>query len=81
MTRTMVYLPDEVHRNLKHLAVEQGTSLAELIREAVKALYQEDLEDLEEGRKRLKEALNHPERLIPYQVYLARRAKRRHPNS
>ena len=81
MTRTMVYLPDEVHRNLKHLAIEQGTSLAELIREAVTVLYQEDLEDLKEGRKRLKEALDHPERLIPYHVYLARRAKRRRSSS
>ena len=46
MKRTMVYLPDELHKNLKRLAVERESSLASLVREAVQALYMEDLEDL-----------------------------------
>lgn len=77
MARTMVYLPDEVHRNLKHLAIERRTSLAELIREAVAALYREDLEDLQEGRRRLKQSLAYPEKLTSYSAYRSRRLKSR----
>lgn len=76
MTRTMVYLPDEIHRGLKHLAVEQGTSLAELVREAVEMLYREDMEDLRVARGRLHEYLKRPERAIPYASYRAKRLKR-----
>ncbi len=39
MKRTVVYLPDELHNNLKRLAVEQESSLASLVREAVGTLY------------------------------------------
>ncbi len=69
MTRTMIYLPEALHRGLKHLAVERNTSLTELIREAVDALYREDLEDLEMGRRRLKEYLTHPEQAVSYAAY------------
>jgi len=46
MKRTMVYLPDETHRGLKKLAFEADSSIAELIRNAVDALYGEDIEDI-----------------------------------
>ena len=74
MTRTMIYLPETLHRNLKHLAVERGTSLAGLVREAVDILYREDTEDLRTGRQRLKDYEAHPERAIPYATYRARRS-------
>lgn len=54
MKRTMIYLPDGLHKNLKRLAVERESSLASLVREAVEVLYQEDLEDLAEAREFLK---------------------------
>ena len=73
MTRTMVYLQDDVHRGLKHLAVERHTSLAALIREAVTMLYREDVEDLRIGRQRRAEYLKHPDRAIPYEHYRATR--------
>ena len=76
MTRTMVYLEDTLHRRLKHLAVERRTSLAALIREAVDALYREDVEDLRVGRRRLANYLKYPERSIPYAAYRARRHAR-----
>ena len=73
MMRTMVYLENELHRRLKHLAVERQTSLAALIREAVDSLYREDLEDLRIGRQRRAEYLRHPDRAIPYERYRAKR--------
>ena len=76
MTRTMVYLPDDLHRALKHLAVERKTSLARLVEEAVGVLYQEDLEDLEVGRKRLQNYFAHPERTLPYSAYRSKRLRR-----
>ena len=75
MTRTMVYFPEELHRNLKHLAVERGTSLAELVREAVDAMYREDLQDLRIGHQRLKEYAAHPTRTVPYLSYRAHRGR------
>ena len=73
MTRTMVYLENELHRRLKHLAVERQTSLAALIREAVTSLYREDLEDLRIGRQRRAEYFKHPARVISYERYRAER--------
>lgn len=76
MVRTMVYLPEPLHRSLKHLAIERHTSLTGLIRESVETLYREDIEDLRIGRRRLKEHLAHPERSESYSDYRSRR--RRH---
>ena len=73
MTRTMVYLPDELHRGLKHLAVERRTSLAKLVQEAVEVLYEEDLHDLKTGRERLRDYLAHPEKATPYSQYRQKR--------
>ena len=76
MTRTMVYLEDQLHRRLKHLAVERRTSLAALIREAVDVLYREDMDDLRIGRQRLADYLKHPERSVPYTTSRTERSRR-----
>lgn len=76
MTRTMIYLPEGLHRSLKHLAVERTTSLTALIREAVEVLYREDVEDLQIGRERLKDYLAHPERAVSYAQARAKRLRR-----
>ena len=76
MVRTMVYLPESLHRNLKHLAIERRTSLTGLVREGVEMLYREDVADLKVGQKRLKEMLAHPEKAVLYTEYRSRR--RRH---
>ena len=73
MVRTMVNLPDELHRAIKHLAIERRTSIAKMVTEALQVLYQEDIEDLKEGRKRLAEYLKHPEKAIPYSSYRRKR--------
>lgn len=36
MVKTTIYLPDELHRQLKHAAKERGISEAEVIRTAVR---------------------------------------------
>ena len=38
MSRTMIWLDESIHTRLKHLAVDQRVSLAELIRRAVSDL-------------------------------------------
>lgn len=76
MFRTMIYLPEALHRGLKHLAVERDTSLTQLVREAVEVLYREDLQDLRIGERRLREYLAHPERAIPYAQYRSRQRRR-----
>lgn len=76
MVRTMVYLPESLHKSLRHLAIERDTSLTGLIREGVEALYHEDLEDLKIGQRRLRAHLAHPERAVSYSSYRSRRRRR-----
>lgn len=75
MTRTMVYLPDELHRAIKHLAVERRTSFAKLVAEALEALYHEDAEDLRIGRQRLESYLKRPAEAVSYAAYRAKKLK------
>ena len=43
MFRTTIYLPEDVHASLKHLAVEKRQSMADLLRIAIERVYREDL--------------------------------------
>ena len=76
MIRTMVYLPEALHKAVKHLAVERGTSLAKLVTEALEALYREDIEDLGMGRERFQAYLKSPEKAVAYSDYRNKRSKR-----
>ena len=76
MTRTMVYLPDNLHKAIKYLAVERHTSMAKLVQEALESLYQEDIEDLKVGRERLVGFLEHPSKASSYSEYRAKRPKK-----
>jgi predicted DNA-binding protein len=64
MKRTMIYLPDETHRGLKKLAFEADSSIAELIRKAVDALYGEDIEDIRDMEEEIAKYRAHPESAI-----------------
>ena len=76
MVRTMVYLPDELHRAIKHLAVERRTSIAKLVTEALEALYQDDMDDLKIAHERLEHYMTHPQKAVSYAVYRSQRSKR-----
>ena len=75
MVRTMVYLPEELHKAIKHLAIERRTSIAKLIQEALEVLYREDLEDLQSGRERLQDYLKAAENFSTYDAYQKKRRK------
>ena len=64
MKRTMIYLPDETHQGLRKLAFEANSSIAELIRKAVDAVYGEDIEDIRDMEKVLAEYRAHPESFV-----------------
>jgi len=67
MHRTMIMLPEEMHKNLKRMAVEQEVSLAEFIRSALLEQYREDLADLKMARKEL--ARHRPGTGTPYEEF------------
>ena len=71
--RTMVYLPSKLHKDLKRLAVEQETSVAQLIREATEILLTEDIEDIAVARERLEEYRKDPSSAIGWEAYKAKR--------
>lgn len=64
MKRTMIYLPDETHQGLRKLAFEANTSIAELIRKAVEAVYGEDIEDIRDMEAEIAHYQAHPESAI-----------------
>jgi predicted DNA-binding protein len=76
MKRTMIYLPDETHQGLRKLAFEANTSIAELIRKAVEAVYGEDIEDIQVMEEELAYYKAHPESAIDLNEYL--RQKKAH---
>ena len=73
MKKTMIYLPDQLHKNLKRLAVERETSMAALIRDAAFAVLQEELEDLKDGREALREFRRKPSSAVALDEYHRRR--------
>ena len=64
MKRTMIYLPEETHQGLRKLAFEANTSIAELIRKAVEAVYGKDIEDIRDMEEELAYYKAHPESAI-----------------
>lgn len=75
MIRTTIYLPDELHNNLKHLAIEFRRPMADLVREAVEAAYEQNLKDLQAARVGWKKYLKDPSKAIPAREYFAKRRK------
>ena len=76
MIRTMVYLPDNLHRAVKYLALDRHTSMAKLVQEALENLYKEDIEDLNKGRERLVSFIEHPLKASDYSDYRTKRLKK-----
>ena len=76
MIRTTIYLSDEVHNGLKHLAVERRQSMANLLRKAVEEVYEDDLKDLHAAQKAWKTHLRQPEKAVSAREYFTKRTKK-----
>ena len=76
MVRTTIYLPEELHSGLKHLAVEMHCPMAELLRKAVEETYEHELGDLRAAQKAWKSHLKSPDKAVPVRGYFAKRVKR-----
>ena len=66
MKRTMIYLSDQSHQGLRKLAFENNTSIAELIRRAVEAVYGKDIEDIRDAEAELVKYLADPSSAISF---------------
>ena len=75
MVRTTIYLPEEIHNGLKHLAVEKHQSMADLLRKAVEEVYENDLKGLRAAQKSWKAHLKQPQKAASTRDYFAKRAK------
>ena len=75
MVRTTIYLPEELHSGLKHLAVEMRCPMADLLRKAVEETFEQELEDLGAAQAAWKTHLKRPEKTVPARDYFAKRAK------
>lgn len=72
MYRTTVYLPANVHRAMKMMAAKKGTSMADLLREALVQFY-EDVLDIKAADAALAQMKKHPETAIDAREYFAKR--------
>ena len=70
MKRTTIFLTEEQHERLRHLAFEQRTSMAKLLRDAALEIL-EDQEDIQEGLK----ALGDDEGTVAWEQYQQTRKK------
>ena len=73
MKRTMIYLPEPTHQWLRKLAFEANTSVAELIRQAIDAVYGEDIADIQDMEEELAKYRAHPESAVDLERYLRQR--------
>ena len=73
MKKTMVYLPEDLHEGLRHLAFEHRTSMAELVRRAVEAAYGETIEDIRDMEAELAGYLKDRSSAMPLEEFLAQR--------
>ncbi len=76
MKRTMIYLPEQTHQGLRKLAFEANTSIAELIRQAIDAVYGEDINDIKDMEEELAKYRAHPESAVDLETYLRQRKVR-----
>ena len=76
MKRTMIYLPEPTHQWLRKLAFEANTSIAELIRQAIDAVYGEDINDIKDMEEELAKYRAHPESAVDLETYLRQRKVR-----
>lgn len=70
--KLMVYMDEDFHEALKELALRRKTTMAALVRYALDATFEEELDDIS-SRRALEEALAHPEEVVTLDDYLEQR--------
>ena len=78
MKKLLVYLPDELHQDLKELAHRRKTAMAELVRQAIEKTYEDQLDGLLAEREVDAYAAD-PSTSVSLEDYLARRRSALHP--
>lgn len=73
MVRTTIYLPEHIHRGMKMMAAANGKSMADLLREAIEELYDEDLADIRAADEAMREYRKNPKAAISAREYFAKR--------
>jgi hypothetical protein len=70
--KLMVYLDEDMHEDLRQLAFRKKTTMAALVRYALDATFEDDLDDISSQRA-LEEAAQHPEQMVTLEQYLEER--------
>ena len=73
MMRTTVYLSDELHEGLRHIAVERRCSMADLLRKAASEAYANDLKDVRAAQVAWKKHRKNPGKAIPAREFFGRK--------
>lgn len=72
MIRTTIYLPVAIHRALKMMAARGGVSMADLLRESVVRSYKEDMEDIREAEKAMRDYRKNPKSAVTLEELIAK---------
>lgn len=72
--KLMIYLDDELHEDLKALAFRKRTTMAALVRYALDATFEDDL-DVIAGERALEEAARDPSSTMSWEEFKASRVR------
>jgi predicted DNA-binding protein len=73
MVRTTIYLPERVHEGMKVMALLNGTTMADLLRDALQEVYEEQLEHASAARETLAGMKKHPGRGVDAKAHIAKK--------
>jgi hypothetical protein len=72
MKKMMIYLDEDMHEDLRLLAFRRKTTMAALVRYALDATFEDELDEIGSQRA-LEEAAAHPEEVVTLDEYLEQR--------
>ena len=73
MKKLLVYLDEDVHEDLKMLALHKKTTMAALVRHALDATFEDELDAIA-GERALEEAVRDPASTMSWEEYKSSRA-------
>lgn len=70
MKKTLIYIPEELHEGLRHIAFQSRRSISRLVREALEQVYADELDAIDMERE-LEEYARDPSSAMSWEEFKA----------
>ncbi len=77
MIRTTLYLSDKIHQIMKQLSVNSSTPMSQIVTDAVKTVFEEDIQDIKEAEKILSEYRKNQKSAVDFEAYVRKEKHKR----